>query len=487
MADAAQSAPVPAVVLPIQKIPLEVLLRISYHLTTPELGSLRLTCRSIEKSLHTTFVKEFFTQKQFMMTQDSLQAFIDVSRSRLGSHLRYVHIGLDRFPEGVQRPLSDDEKERKYRERYANNFMLWNTGHHRDMLAEAFGNLENLEEIIIRDFNSRRRSRDGMHAEWHSYGFTTTFNETGVSLSQGMAGIWNSGFPYQYCSQVFASVLCALGIAKARPKGIQIMSRNSNHLRDFAFSTPGFLEPSVVPIIQGLEKLHLCIDLAWRCPSMGLSPTQTTTNPDLFIRKFLAHATNLRNLRINEHRSNNTGIAALLDWIVGDPDPPGGPDDELPDLPRPMLSMPQLERLSLGTLVVDAPRLLNVVRKFAPSLKSLELWKVTMIRNMPPDDTRNPPKTIFWTAFLQKLTEIPGLNLWHFKAGMLQQHWVERPVPALVSFKGRGPVREYVGPDWKQFVTDIASLLDVQWPLEPELNGDDDSDSGSQTDSELSE
>lgn len=461
MADAASRS------CPIQKIPLEVLLRITYHLSTPDLGSLRLTSRSVEQFLYTTFVNEFFTRKQFMITEDSLQALIDISNSRLGPHLRYVHFGLDRFPEGVQRPLSDDDKERKFRERYANNFTLWNTGHHRDMLVEAFRNLPNLEDVIIRDFNSRQRSRDGPNAEWHSYGFTTAFNETGVSLNQGMTGIWNSGFPYQYCSQVFAAVLSALGAAKTNIKGIEILSRNANHLRDFAFNIPKFMEPSVMAVLQGLEKLHLCIDLAWRNPNVGWSMNSGTSRsaPDLFIRKFLSHATNLKNLRINEHRTNSAGLANLLDWMI-DGDGNGPPN-----------SMPKLEELSLGTMNIDAPRLLKLVAKFAPSLKKLELWKVTMVRNLPPNAPSSPtPKEIFWANFLKKLTEIPSLELRHFKVGMLQQQWIEKPVPAHVSFKGIGPTRQYTGPDWKHFIGEIKPLLEVHWPHDHDTDESEEND-----------
>lgn len=393
-----------------------------------------------------------------MITEDSLQALIDISNSRLAEHLRFLYFGLDRFPEGVQRPLPDDDKERKFRERYANNFTLWNTGHHRDMMAEAFRNLPNLQDVIIRDFNSSRRSRDGPNAEWHSYGFTTAFNETGVSLNQGMAGIWNSGFPYQYCSQVFTAVLYALGAAKANIKGIEILSRNSNHLRDFAFNIPKFMEPSVMAVLQGLEKLHLCIDLAWRNPNVGWSMNTWTgrSAPDLFIRKFLSHATNLKNLRINEHRGNSSGLANLIDWMVdGDADGNG-----------PTNSMPKLEELSLGSMNIDAPRLLKLVTKFAPSLKRLELWKVTMLRNLPPIAQTPVPKDIFWASFLKKLTEIPSLELNHLKVGMLQQQWIEKPVPLHVSFRGAGPTCQYTGPDWKHFIGKIKPLLEVQWPHE---------------------
>lgn len=83
---------------PFNKVPLEVLLRISSHLTTPELGALRLTCRSIEQSMFNTFMREFFTKRQFMLTEDSLQALIDISKSRLSDCLSHVIVGTNECP-----------------------------------------------------------------------------------------------------------------------------------------------------------------------------------------------------------------------------------------------------------------------------------------------------------------------------------------------------------------------------------------------------
>jgi len=60
-------------------LPLEILVEISSYLTTPDLGALRLTCKQVERSLWDWFSKEFFAKKQFMITQQSLQALVDIS------------------------------------------------------------------------------------------------------------------------------------------------------------------------------------------------------------------------------------------------------------------------------------------------------------------------------------------------------------------------------------------------------------------------
>jgi hypothetical protein len=62
--DQASEAPKMAGIL---DLPPELLLRVSQDLTTPELGSLRRSCKIIEQALFKSFAKEFFTKRQFMI------------------------------------------------------------------------------------------------------------------------------------------------------------------------------------------------------------------------------------------------------------------------------------------------------------------------------------------------------------------------------------------------------------------------------------
>src|SRR5688500_18577776 len=81
----------------IKELPLEVLLRITHSLKTEELGNFRLTCRGIEGLLHNSFAREFYSCKQFMISDFSLQALIDISKSRMGRHLTKLQIGFEQF------------------------------------------------------------------------------------------------------------------------------------------------------------------------------------------------------------------------------------------------------------------------------------------------------------------------------------------------------------------------------------------------------
>lgn len=463
---------------PMLRLPLEVLIRIAAGLTTPELCALRLSCRFVEQLLYVTFTNEFFARKQFMVTDISLQALVDISKSRLGPHLRHLHIGLDRFPLGIQRPLPDDDRERRFKQRYSDYFTLWNTGAHRTMLAEALRNLRNLDDVVLRDFNSARRTRDGPAAEWTSYGSTTIFNETGVRLSQGANGVWDSGLPLQGCSQVFALLLHALGDAAVFPRGIQVMARRGNQLRDFAYNLPRFLEPSVAPVLERLERLHLSMDLSWRSSLSGWghganAPARPQSDTRL-LRRFLCRTPRLKDLRINEHHDYNPALSDFLEWLAAPPATASAAaaaaagddhdDDDEQSAPAPV-AMSELEHLSLGFMNVAPRTLLHVVRKFAPRLRGLELWKVTLQRPLPPgSDPGDPPRSSFWADFMNQLKQVNGLDLRHFKAGKLKQTYAHRTKDCVVCFKTRGDTVEYTGPCWKDFFDEVTPLLEVRWP-----------------------
>ncbi|RGP66829.1 hypothetical protein FSPOR_6424 [Fusarium sporotrichioides] len=455
---------------PLQKVPLEVLLRITHFLTTPELGNVRLTCRSIEQALFTTFTNEFFTRKQFMISETSLQALIDISKnSRIGGHLRKVHFGLDRFAHALQVNGHNARTVRQI-QLYDGQFSMLSTGYHRDMLTEAFKNLSNLQDVVIRDFNSNRRSRDGPGKQWTSYGSTTAFRETGHRPGQGNGLAWGPDPSTAYGSSVFTSVLFALGQANARPKGIEYMSRCKNHLRDCAFNIPSYMEPSVTPVLENLEKLHIDIDLLGGSDFSSDDASGHPPSADMMLRGFLLKLKNIKHLRINETHSSVTGPGMLLKWLGNEDTSPSSPSGPSPEYP-------QLEELNFGMMNVEAQHLLAVARKFT-TLKRLELHKVTLRRRLPEGHTGASPKVNMWNKFLEKLKEIPNLELRHIKVSLPQQQWVSRPSRCFVAFEDtRDNVSQYTGPDWKHFVEhEMMPKLTVQWSHEESGDSDDEED-----------
>jgi hypothetical protein len=135
--------------------------------TTPEYGNLRRTCKHIEDTLYTSFAREFFTKRQFILTEFSLQALVDISKSRFSSSLKHVIFGLER-PLLLQSPSGQHAKKNRARQEYIGHMSLLYTNRDGEMLAETFSNLRNLETVGIRDFYSHSRNRDYPHNAWKS-------------------------------------------------------------------------------------------------------------------------------------------------------------------------------------------------------------------------------------------------------------------------------------------------------------------------------
>jgi hypothetical protein len=157
-------------------IPLDILLQITStaNLRTSEYGNLRLTCKGIEHALLNTFAREFFTKRQFMLTHFSLQALIDISKSRLGKYIQHVIIGLEQPSINDAKMVADMYSGKQLApdncllQEYIEHLALLNTGQDFEMLTEAFSNLSNLDTIGIRDFSSRSRNRDWPQNTWRS-------------------------------------------------------------------------------------------------------------------------------------------------------------------------------------------------------------------------------------------------------------------------------------------------------------------------------
>jgi hypothetical protein len=213
---------------PLLNIPLEVLLLIASHLTTPEYGSLRATCKYIEASLFTSFSKEFFSKRQFALTEFSIQALVDIAKSRLGSSLTHLIIHLEHpqvaFVAGVNNYhlVRDAASHNQILSQSLSHSVFISTGRDFEMLSEAIRHLPNLETIGMRDFHSNSRTRDD--TEWHSYGCPTFQRTTGARLAlpnnQPDRELQGSYFRHsEYTSHVFLTILRAMGsCAGASPK-----------------------------------------------------------------------------------------------------------------------------------------------------------------------------------------------------------------------------------------------------------------------------
>ncbi|GKT84163.1 F-box domain-containing protein [Colletotrichum tofieldiae] len=450
---------------PFNKVPLEVLLRISSLLNTTELNALRLTCRSIEQSLFNTFMKEYFTKRQFMLTEFSLQALVDISNSRLSDCLDHVIIGLNCFTRHYF-PPGKEACETRYRKAQADHFALVNSGQHVVMLTEAFRNLKNLKTVGIRDYNSKARSlRDGFTATWASYGATTLEKETEVNLFRVPIDEIQA-----YTNKVFISLFTALGNAGARPKAFELLRKGQGVPSDDAFNLfTKYLKPKVAPVLEGLETFMCVVNVAngpfrTTAPVAGADDNTAFSRRrhDYLLRLFLGYMSNLKHLRLNfSHPGNNSdAVDHFINWL-------GTP----------------VEELNLGFVDVEPKRLIQLVRKLSPTLKKLELWKLTLWNKAADtrdtDDRRDHYKVNLWAKMLRALCDLPSLNLDHIMIGSPAQRTFMTNTKVWFHNKD-GPAddkvdrKEYTGIDWKHFVEELVGQVKAELPLETDSDSDED-------------
>lgn len=413
--------------VPLLRVPPEILDRITWHLATTELGNFRLTCKAAEQAVHFRFTAEFFTRKQFMVSEFSLKALQDISKSRLAGYLRHVHISLDQVDEMAGARFHMTEEQRiLYQQRVTEQSTLWTLGLVPKYLAEAFSRLPNLETVALRDFNSTRRSRDGPHAQWRSYGAQTLLKETGVLPITNEVFSWGNPTLLHRASILFKAVIHGLGLANARPKNIEVMERNGNLLHDPAFHLHPDLEAADALVLGSLEKLHLCVDV-YRIATHHDAQPHYPQN----LARFLKHCNGLQELRINGRRSSYSqdsreNLHLLMSWLASSE---AKPLSELQSsqvmidiqFAPPPVEFPQLSHLSLGMMAITLDEVVHLITKFAGSLQHLELWRLQLMANPGTDADIAERNQNLFLHLLKKLLAIPNLNLRHIKLGMLQQ------------------------------------------------------------------
>ncbi|KFZ06006.1 hypothetical protein V501_07817 [Pseudogymnoascus sp. VKM F-4519 (FW-2642)] len=392
----------------VRQMPLEVFLQVSSYLSTPDLGSLRLTCRFAEASLFETFGREFFSKRQFMLSETSLQVLIDISNhQRLSQFLSHVIIGLDNFKDCHYPPIrSQNARADRYDAGLADEQALLSTGQDRDMLSQAFRNLPNLQTVGLRDYSSGGRVRD--NGQWHSYGATTIFQEVGIRLLDSR-GMYATEEDTRFASRTLSSILYALGQSGAKPQAFEILLRKAAlGLPYNAFEIRKFFEPSVTPVLSSLKTLLLTIAPELPEVDNGTDDDPGVEHPDFPLRRYLCQTPNLTHLRLNFLSALHSEPQRFMVWL-GRPVVQTGPVNSSPGPPLPKLPDPvsfsHLRRLDFGMLTISPRVLLAIIHKFKPSLRSLSLWKIDL---KPEDLQRQDGKRVaVWPKLFAKL---PGLD-----------------------------------------------------------------------------
>ncbi|KAK3675814.1 hypothetical protein LTR78_004455 [Recurvomyces mirabilis] len=376
---------------PILELPPEVVVHISNFLNTKELGDFRQSCKAIETATFKAFSKDFFSKRQFMLEQVSLQALVDISKHPvLSKQLSEVIISTHKLPNqysGFNR-LSSALIESGY----VDQDVLITTGLARDMLVQAFSNLTNLRTVGLRDFDGLGRYRDGIDARWRTYGWS-------------YGRVPHDVGPYQLENRSPDSylplILLALGQARvsvqAIPRAVQhsesrsqnqadplqgtrsivqldIILRRHHKLLPRSFDVlGGYMGTTVKPILAGLKQLLLVVDSNERYRLVD--PTNDPPPRDA-LANFLHHCRQLEILRLN-FCPNDHYAERFLQWfgalgttVLGATALGAEFATVIP------LSLPYLKTLDLGMLAASPSALVRTICKF--DLTSLNLWKITI-------------------------------------------------------------------------------------------------------------
>ncbi|KAE9365387.1 hypothetical protein N431DRAFT_549608 [Stipitochalara longipes BDJ] len=453
-------------------IPLEVLLQITSNLTTLEYGNLRRTCKHIEETLFTSFAREFFTKKQFMFTEFSLQALVDMSKSRLSSCLKHVIFGLERpsmHSYHGQLPSTDPQanthvQSNRFRQECVDHMSLLYTNQDVEMLAEAFSNLCTLETIGIRDWSSRTRNRDYPHNYWNSYGIRTFELETSRHLERPRRFPHNqSGLLDQadYLSRVFLNLLRSLGKAGSRPKDFEVILRETS-LYDHAFNLPKYTDALVQPVLDNLRTLLLDLNAEFGPAYININNTPTEC-PNYLLITFLSRLPELEHLRLNFRFFRGNETSNLLSWLskpISAASPNTTQGTTLLESPCP-IEFAKLQQLDIGMVTVESKILCGIIQKHRASLRIINLHKVSLLQTDPTKSSRDN----LWAKFFGQLSKL-DLRLTGMKMSLLSQQSEGRHNLRPITFKdSRDPkAREWGGTDVQSCLRDFVANVVVSGP-----------------------
>ncbi|KAI1412602.1 hypothetical protein F5Y13DRAFT_163069 [Hypoxylon sp. FL1857] len=441
-------------------LPLEILIQIASYLNTPDYQAIRLSCRGIEASLFRAFAQQYFRKIQFMRTEYSLQALVDISKSRFSSYLQHVVITTQLLsprvaPNARWRPgnIESDAGEERFNRMCDDQAVLLNTGYDQHMLVEAFSNLK-LEAVGIHGQPS--------HHMYHgpaSYGISHIKRETLVNLrfDTAYAGELGRRTTYASCLQ---NVLLALGKSGSTPKRFEIDMYNSR-VGDDAFNIPPFMEKVVSPVLTNLEavdlRFHPCSESTSRLIApRGQAPHKIET---YYLRTLFSQLTQIKSLRIDSLRQSET----FFEWLAAPVSNEGY--DGPPGLEPPRsLTLPKLHELELNQVELRFNDLLTVIEKFSATLRKLTVSK-TLLHLISSTPVVTPAPSV-WPGLLARLARVgrclTEISLDDVDVGSGYEL-------STIGFKDGGYSFSYAGPNMKKVLGDlVGSVRLVGEPSESE-------------------
>lgn len=375
------------------KLPREMLDGIASFLPTRDFNNLRLSCKQVENILFPYWANCFFTFRQFMISDFSLNALLDIScHPVLSKYLTHLAIGLDYLTVDNIRSsaLTEvDDLASMISERNSQERLLC-TGEAVHILSQALANLPNLDYIDIRDYSSPTRYRDV--ACWRSYGSSLYQNPPHLNQGPHPARMEFMRFSDAFVGRVFKVIITALGKASSSRQSpvrrLDLINKCPNGaLPDDAFALGRAPEPALCTMLSGLTVLHLTLSLRTRTHSLDASTHEPLPyNISMFnLQRFLTLTPNLVWLRLNnlsrriQFDTDKPLMDAFFSWLALRPgETPKETNNLWREMPMASVSLP-LKKLDLGQWTIPSQVLASLLRKYS-GLEHLGLFKFTLLR-----------------------------------------------------------------------------------------------------------
>ncbi|KAI0489852.1 hypothetical protein F4859DRAFT_462595 [Xylaria cf. heliscus] len=477
-------------------VPLEVLLQITSYLTTPEYGRLRRTCKQIEALLFGAFAREFFSKRQFALIEFSIQALVDIAKSRLGPSLTHLiihveHPFLHYSANTAVPPREEAVRENRYRAECINHMEFITTGLDVDMLSDAIKHLPNLETVGIRDFYSRNRGRDNTF--WYSYGCPTFIKQTCHPLTLpntagGYIGARHRGT--EYIGHIFLTILRAIGNAEASGQSSKVsrieVLLHSSQVPDQTFKIPDRFQAVVSLALNKLQAIFLD-GLSESMLDFVVEDIGDAADPIIgigyFLSRFLAKLPALEHLRLNFQAYSPPSTERILRWLANarsgpthattnpmDPHPLVKDSEKLPAHFPPAPDFPNLQNLEIGMATVSEHVLLALYKNYRSTLRGVSLHKVKLA-------CKQDTKINLWARLCNKMA-VADLQLQMLGLSYLTQASGDHDVcSGQVTFKGsrNKNIKTWRGSTFSQSVKDITDEMESYWEEKKREEEDDES------------
>ncbi|KAI0402064.1 hypothetical protein F4802DRAFT_577711 [Xylaria palmicola] len=476
-------------------VPLEVLLLITSYLSTPEYGCLRLTCNMLEARLFGDFAREFFSKRQFALVEFSIQALVDIAKSRLGPSLTHLIIHLEHpmvsAMGGVVSRMSVEQavQYNHYQAECIKHEEFISTGLDVEMLSDAIRHLPNLETVGMRDFYSNSRNHD--NTAWNSYG-CPTFCESirrAFGPHDSSSIMSTRDHDTEYTSHVFLTILRAIGNAAVSGYGTKLtrieVLLHICHFRDLSFKIPNRYTPEVSLALSKIT--HLLLDgLSEEYPHFLVSDDddkgRSVIAAGYFLSRFLAKTPALTHLRLNFRLYRPASVERFLLWlasarvdsvdtIANSVDPfeltttPGSLPAHFPPGPE----FPNLSNLDIGMATVPEHVLLALLTKYKSTLQGVSLHKIKLFYG-------EYTKINLWARLCNRMTEV-DLELKKLSLSYLRQISAGIRL-GHVTFKGSGnrDMKTWRGTAFSQGMKDLTDEMESHWQDSGNDDDDDDDD-----------